>query len=65
VLLNIDRFGNTSCTTIPLLIATEMQNIFKGNNSQRCLLSGFGVGLSWGNCFVELNNIIISDLVEI
>ena len=63
--LNIDRFGNTSCTTIPLLIATEMQNIFKGNNSQRCLLSGFGVGLSWGNCFVELNNIIISDLVEI
>lgn len=62
--INIDRFGNTSCTTIPLLIVTELKDI-SYINTTKCLLSGFGVGLSWGNCFVDLQDLKVSELVEV
>jgi 3-oxoacyl-[acyl-carrier-protein] synthase-3 len=62
--INIDRFGNTSCTTIPLLIVTELNHI-SYINTTKCLLSGFGVGLSWGNCFVDLQDLKVSELVEV
>lgn len=61
---NIDRFGNTSCTTIPLLLVSEFSSDYF-QKKQNCLLSAFGVGLSWGNCVMNLNNLNISKLIEI
>jgi 3-oxoacyl-[acyl-carrier-protein] synthase III len=43
--LNIDRFGNTVSSTIPLLLEDAMRN--GGLSGRRVLASGFGVGLSW------------------
>lgn len=40
----VRQYGNSSSGTIPLLIATEPPR----DAALRCLLSGFGVGLSWG-----------------
>ena len=43
--VNIDRFGNTVSSTIPLLLQDAMRD--GGLAGRRVLASGFGVGLSW------------------
>lgn len=48
--INIEKFGNTSCTSIPLIL-TEIKSSTKNN-----MLVGFGVGMSMGTCIVNLEN---------
>ena len=60
--LNIDRFGNTSGVSIPLLMATNREEIAGANN---ILLSGYGVGLNWANCILQNHNYTTSEIVEI
>ena len=51
VLKNMDRFGNTVSSTIPLLLEElEERGELSGST---VLLSGFGVGLSWSTAVVE------------
>jgi len=52
VFTNLERYGNTSCASIPLCLAEAMETgrLAKG---QRVLLVGFGAGLSWGSAVVE------------
>ena len=49
VFANLDRYGNTSCASIPLCLNEAMENgrLKKGD---RLLLVGFGAGLTWGSC---------------
>ncbi|QSW89760.1 ketoacyl-ACP synthase III [Flavobacterium endoglycinae] len=61
---SLKEFGNTSSTTIPLTIVTQLKDNL-ANTSQSLILCGFGVGLSWGTAKVKLDNIVISDLIEI
>jgi 3-oxoacyl-[acyl-carrier-protein] synthase-3 len=61
---SLKEFGNTSSTTIPLTIVTELKDNLT-NASQDLILCGFGVGLSWGTVKVRLENTVISDLIEI
>jgi 3-oxoacyl-[acyl-carrier-protein] synthase-3 len=46
---NVDRYGNTSCASIPLCLAEakESGRLSKGDT---VLLVGFGAGLTWGTC---------------
>ena len=46
--INIEKFGNTSCASIPLIL-TEIKSSTKNN-----MLIGFGVGMSMGTCIVDL-----------
>ena len=62
--INIDRFGNTSCATIPLLMVTEMKKDLE-SKSMDLILSAFGVGLSWGAVKLHTRNIVVADLIEI
>lgn len=48
--INIEKFGNTSCASIPLIL-TEIKSSIKNN-----MLVGFGVGMSMGTCIVDLEN---------
>ncbi|MCG3711710.1 ketoacyl-ACP synthase III [Aliarcobacter butzleri] len=48
--INIEKFGNTSCTSIPLLL-TQFEPKSKNN-----MLIGFGVGMSMGTCIVDLKD---------
>ena len=47
LIINIDRYGNTSGGSVPLVLdeAFGQGRIARGN---RILLSGYGAGLSWG-----------------
>lgn len=58
------KFGNTSSTTIPLTIVTELKNKII-NDTTDLVICGFGVGLSWGSAKIRLENVFISDLIEI
>lgn len=61
---SLKEFGNTSSTTIPLTIVTKLKDSLT-NATQDLILCGFGVGLSWGTAKVKLDNVVISDLIEI
>lgn len=51
VLKNMDRYGNTVSSSIPLLLSEQDAS---GNLAgKRVLMSGFGVGLSWATAIVE------------
>jgi len=53
---SLNDYGNTSSASIPLTIVAEISNMVK-NSSKTLLLSGFGVGLSWGSVIVETENV--------
>lgn len=53
ILINIDRFGNTSGATIPLLMVTELD---QKQLPKTILISGYGVGLNWGNGILSLSS---------
>ena len=50
VLLSLDNFGNTNSASIPITILNEKKKI----KNSKLLLSGFGVGLSWGNSILDI-----------
>jgi 3-oxoacyl-[acyl-carrier-protein] synthase-3 len=59
---SIKEFGNTSGASIPLTISSQLKNLA---NYKKMIFCGFGVGLSWGAAYIELENTLISDLIEI
>ena len=61
---NIDRFGNTSGTSIPLLMVTELKEELR-QRKLRHLSCGFGVGLSLGSAYFTTDRIVVPDLIEI
>ena len=50
--MNIDRYGNTSGATIPILL-DELNRQGKLHRGDRVVLAGFGAGLTWGALLVE------------
>jgi 3-oxoacyl-[acyl-carrier-protein] synthase-3 len=52
VLVNIDRYGNTSTATIPLALqdAIDQDRLHPGDT---VLVAGFGSGLTWAACLLE------------
>ena len=52
VFSNLERYGNTSCASIPLCLdeATREGRLKKGD---LVLMVGFGAGLSWGSCLMR------------
>ena len=53
---SLHNFGNTSCATIPVTLASELPQQLE-NNHLKLVLTGFGVGLSWGSVILETNKI--------
>jgi 3-oxoacyl-[acyl-carrier-protein] synthase III len=51
-LVNIDRFGNTSAASIPLVLA-EAADDGRLRDGDLVLLSGFGAGLTWGSAVLR------------
>jgi|LSQX01.1.fsa_nt_gb 3-oxoacyl-[acyl-carrier-protein] synthase-3 len=62
--ISMDRYGNTSVTSIPLTLSDKFGD--KDENALKLLLAGFGIGLSWGVASVKIDTkdiypIIVSD----
>lgn len=62
---SIGKYGNTSSASIPLTLVTQMGEQLSGPEAQKLLLTGFGVGLSWGVCALELNGIVCPEIIEV
>lgn len=60
---SLKDFGNTSCTSIPLTLVTELQKELKGKKLSH-IACGFGVGLSWGSCFFNTDHLICPNLIN-
>lgn len=59
---NIADFGNTSSTTIPLMIVNKLRSSIGDKKIVAC---GFGTGLAWGAvCFETLMNLKVVDLLN-
>ena len=62
--INIDRFGNCSSASIPLLMTTELAEILR-NRSQRLALFGFGVGYSWASVSLCVGPLACIETIEL
>ncbi len=50
VMINIDKYGNTTSATIPLCLVDWKDQLNKGDN---LVLSAFGGGLTWGSIYLK------------
>ena len=50
VMMNIERYGNTTAGTIPLLLWDYEKKLKKGDN---LILAAFGGGFTWGAVYVK------------
>jgi 3-oxoacyl-[acyl-carrier-protein] synthase-3 len=61
---SLENFGNTSSASIPITLVTELREQLQQNRC-KLILCGFGVGLSWGTCYVETDKIVVPQILEI
>lgn len=50
--INLDQYGNTSAASIPILM-DELHRSGRLKRGDKCVLSGFGAGLTWGAALIE------------
>ena len=59
----LDRYGNTSAASIPMVLG----DVYGSKDEPKelsVLMSGFGVGLSWGVCSAKINVKDILPIIE-
>ncbi len=60
---SLNDFGNTSCSSIPLTMVSQIRDVLR-EKPQKLLLSAFGIGLSWGTALIETDEIVVPELTE-
>ena len=55
VIVNIEKYGNTSAASIPLALAESVENGKLKLNST-AILCGFGAGMTWGGAIIRLRD---------
>lgn len=58
----IHKYGNTSSTSVPLTISSELHDRLQGDNT--VVLSAFGAGLSWGAALLHMRDCNVSPVIE-
>ncbi len=56
-------FGNTSGASIPVTMTARIRDALLAKKN-KVLMSGFGIGLSWGSCIVDIENAVLPELIE-
>jgi len=59
----LEDFGNVTSASIPLTMVTRTAKALR-NKENYCLACGFGVGLAWASMEFNVDNIVVSELVE-
>ncbi len=60
---SLHDYGNTSCSSIPLTMVTQLSKEL-GEKPQKLLLSAFGIGLSWGTVLIETDGSVVPEITE-
>jgi len=63
LLISIEKFGNNSSNSIPLLFADHLNNSCE-NRKSKIFITGFGAGLSWGCATLEVESKYILPLIH-
>lgn len=61
--ISMDRYGNTSVTSIPLTLS-DIYGEDADEKQIKCFVCGFGIGLSWGVAEFEMNKKDIYPIME-
>ncbi len=61
----VEQYGNQSSASIPCALCHELGAVLRGTTPHHLLLSGFGVGLSWGSAILEIGELSVCELVEL
>ncbi len=61
---SIQKYGNTSSASIPITMLHAIKNDLE-QKPLHLLLSGFGVGYSWGNCLIRTDRITCTEILEL
>jgi len=62
--ININRYGNTSSASIPLLMCTDLKERLQTENLQLAMF-GFGVGYSWASASLAVGPLQVVETVEL
>lgn len=62
--INIDRYGNTSSATLPLLMATDVADELVSGDRQVAMF-GFGVGYSWAAASMRVGPLRCCETIEL
>jgi 3-oxoacyl-[acyl-carrier-protein] synthase-3 len=57
-------FGNTSSASIPLTMTVRLREALSSGPAT-LLMSGFGIGLSWGSCIIRTESTVMPELIEL
>jgi len=60
----VSTVGNTGPASIPMMLAIKHQELSEKNQLQKVICCGFGVGLSWAACSLDLSETLILDSIE-
>lgn len=55
-------FGNTSGASLPVTMTARIREPLMAGK-KKVLMSGFGIGLSWGSCIVDIENAVFPEMV--
>ena len=61
--INIDRYGNSSSASIPLLMTTDLAPALRSSR-QKLAMFGFGVGYSWASASLEVGPLGMVETIE-
>ncbi len=64
LVINIDRFGNTSSVSIPLAITSDLKGEIE-QTDKNLLLSGYGAGLTYGSAIINCKKLEYLKLIEV
>jgi 3-oxoacyl-[acyl-carrier-protein] synthase-3 len=62
--LNIAKYGNTSMSSIPLLLADDFSKRLRSGTPQNLLLAAFGIGYSWAAVALVLSGIMCARVIS-
>lgn len=60
---SLHDFGNTSGASLPITMTARIREALEADR-KRLLLSGFGIGLSWGTCLLEIEGAKFPELIQ-
>jgi len=61
---SLKNFGNTSCATIPVTLVSQLRKELR-SGKRNLLLTGFGVGLSWGSVLLTTDSIVCPKMIYV